>query len=174
MYPTELEIKDTIESTTSPSYLDLLLMIGRDCQLHTSIYDKRDYFNFNITNVPFLSSHLRRPMAFLFLNWYDTPGLALRMNVLFWGPSDYPVSYANSDTSWNAWNRRSGSFIVDTGILFSNMKYPSRECWMTFLPLTNSDFKTDQTVHQFNDLYTEFDLHRIMSSFHGAFATGVA
>ena len=45
---------------------------------------------------------------------------------------------------------------------------------MTFWPLTNSDFPTDQTFHQFHDLYTEFDLHRIMSGFHGAFATGVA
>ena len=30
------------------------------------------------------------------------------------------------------------------------------------------------TFHQFHDLYTELDLHRIMSGFHGAFATGVA
>ena len=45
---------------------------------------------------------------------------------------------------------------------------------MTFWPLANSDFPTDQTFHQFHDLYTEFDLHRIMSGFHGAFATGVA
>ena len=44
---------------------------------------------------------------------------------------------------------------------------------MTFWPLTNSDFPTDQTFHQFHDLYTELDLHRIMSGFHGAFATGV-
>ena len=43
-----------------------------------------------------------------------------------------------------------------------------------FWPLTNSDFPTDQTFHQFHDLYTELDLHRIMSGFHGAFATGVA
>ena len=35
-------------------------------------------------------------------------------------------------------------------------------------------FTTDQTFHQFHDLYTELDLHRIMSGFHGAFATGVA
>ena len=41
-------------------------------------------------------------------------------------------------------------------------------------PLTNSDFPTDQTFHQFHDLYTELDLHRIMSGFHGAFATDVA
>ena len=37
MYPAELEIKDTTESTTSASYLDLLMSIGRDGQLHTSI-----------------------------------------------------------------------------------------------------------------------------------------
>ena len=45
---------------------------------------------------------------------------------------------------------------------------------MTFWPLTNNDFPTDQTSHQFHDLYTELDLHQIMSGFHGAFATGVA
>ena len=33
-----------------------LLSIGRDGRLHTSIYDKRDYFNFHITNFPFLSN----------------------------------------------------------------------------------------------------------------------
>ena len=52
MYPVELEISDTTESTTSASYLDLILSIWRDGQIHTSIYDKRDDFNFHITNVP--------------------------------------------------------------------------------------------------------------------------
>ena len=54
MYPPELEIKDTTESNISASYLDLLLSIGRDGQLHTSLYDKRDDFNFHITNFLFL------------------------------------------------------------------------------------------------------------------------
>ena len=58
MYPAELEIKDTTEIITSASYLDLLLSIGRDGQLHTSIYDKRDDFNCHITNFPFLSSNI--------------------------------------------------------------------------------------------------------------------
>ena len=40
--------------------------------------------------------------------------------------------------------------------------------------LTNSDFPTNQTFHQFHDLDTELDRHWIMSGFHGAFATGVA
>ena len=124
IYPAELEIKDTTESTTSASYLDLLLSIGRDGQLHTSIYDKRDDFNFHITNFPFLSSNIPSSPAYgvLSLNLYDTPGLAPRMNVLFWGPGDFPGSYLNRDTLLNAWNRHSGSFMVDTGILLSNME----------------------------------------------------
>ena len=64
MYPAELEIKDTTESTTSASYLDLLLSIGRDGQLHTSIYDKQDDFNFHITNFPFLSSNIPSSTAY--------------------------------------------------------------------------------------------------------------
>ena len=56
MYPAELEIKDTTESNTSASYLDLLLSIESGGQLQTSLYDKRDDFNFHITNFPFLSS----------------------------------------------------------------------------------------------------------------------
>ena len=46
---------NTTESNTSASYLDLLLSIGRDGQLRTSLYDKRNDFNFHITNFPFLS-----------------------------------------------------------------------------------------------------------------------
>ena len=64
MYLAELEIKDTTESTASASYLDLLLSIGRDGQLHTSIYDKRDDFNFHITNFPFLSSNIPSSPAY--------------------------------------------------------------------------------------------------------------
>ena len=64
MYPVELEIKDTTESNTSASYLDLLLSIGRDGQLHTSIYDKRYDFNFHITNFPFLSSNIPTSPAY--------------------------------------------------------------------------------------------------------------
>ena len=58
MYPAELEIKDTTESNTSASCLNLLLSIGRDGQLPTSLYDKHDDFNFHITNFSFLSSNI--------------------------------------------------------------------------------------------------------------------
>ena len=64
MYPTELEIKDTTESNTSASYLDLLLSIESDGQLRTSPYDKRDDFNFHITNFPFLNSNIPSSQAY--------------------------------------------------------------------------------------------------------------
>ena len=58
MYLPELEIKGTTESNTHASYLDLLLSIGRDGQLRSSLNDKRDDFNFHIKNFPFLSSSI--------------------------------------------------------------------------------------------------------------------
>ena len=64
MYPAELEIKDTTESNTSASYLDLLLSIESDGQLRTSLYNKRDDFNFHITNFPFLSSNIPSSPAY--------------------------------------------------------------------------------------------------------------
>ena len=63
MYPAELEIKDTTESNTSASYLDLLLSIESDGQLRTSLYDIDD-FNFHITNFPFLSSNIPSSPAY--------------------------------------------------------------------------------------------------------------
>ena len=85
MYPAELEIKDTTESNTSAFYFDLLLSIGTDGQLRTSLYDKREYFNFLITNFPFLSSNIPSSPAsgVLYHSSYDMPGLAPLMNVLF-------------------------------------------------------------------------------------------
>ena len=127
MYSAELEIKDTTERMTSASYLDLLLSIGRDGQLHTSIYDKRDDFNFYITNFPFLNSNIPSSPAYgVFIS--QLIRYARTYSSYEWGPGEFTVSYSNRDTSWNAWNRHSGSFMVNMGILFSNMEYPSHEC----------------------------------------------
>jgi hypothetical protein len=51
--PSELEIKDTTESSTSASYLDVLLNINADRKLATQLYDKRDDFNFAIVSFPY-------------------------------------------------------------------------------------------------------------------------
>ena len=118
------------ESNTSASYLDLLLSIGRDGQLHSSIYDKRDDFNFHITIFRSWVAiyQPRPPMASLFRSLYGMPGLAPRMDVLSWGRRDFQLSFSNRDTSRNAWNRHWGSFMINTGILSNNMKFPSHKC----------------------------------------------
>ena len=48
IYPDELDIKDTTESDNSASYLDILLNIDSNGRLTTSLYDKRDDFDFAI------------------------------------------------------------------------------------------------------------------------------
>ena len=130
MYPVEFENKDTTESNTSASYLDLLLSIGRDGQLHTSIHDKCD--DSISTSQIFLSWVAiflpRPPMTSLFLSLYGIPGLAPRMDVLSWGRRDFQISFSNRDTSRNAKDRHWGSFMVDTGILSNNRKFPSHKC----------------------------------------------
>jgi hypothetical protein len=55
IYPDELEIKDTIESA---SYLDILINIDSNDRLTTSLYAKRDDFDFAIVNIPFLCSSI--------------------------------------------------------------------------------------------------------------------
>ena len=85
MYSVELNIK-TREINTSASSLDLLLSIGRDGQLYTSIFDKHVDFNFHITNVQFLSSKIPASSAYgLFSSQliYDMSWVAPGMNVLF-------------------------------------------------------------------------------------------
>ena len=134
MYLAEHEIKDTTGSTTSASYLDLLLSIGRDGQSHTFIYDKRDDFNFHITKFPFLSRNIPYSPAYgvLSLNLYDTPWLAPRMNVSFWGPDDFPVSYATGIPR--------GTLEIIIQVLWS-IRGPYSAIWS--LPLTNVKWHSD-------------------------------
>ena len=58
IYPPELEIKETTESTCSTSFLDLHLEFDTSGHLSTKIYDKRDDFNFKIINFPNLDSNI--------------------------------------------------------------------------------------------------------------------
>jgi hypothetical protein len=58
IYPIELEIKDTTNTDTSASYLDLHLGIDSERRLRTKLYDNRDNFNFPIMNFPFICSNI--------------------------------------------------------------------------------------------------------------------
>ena len=62
--PLSLRSKTRQRATPLLPYLDLLLSIESDGQLRTSLYDKRDDFNFHITNFPFLSSNIPSSPAY--------------------------------------------------------------------------------------------------------------
>jgi hypothetical protein len=55
----ELEIKDTIESSTSASYLDFLWNNHAGGKLTTQLYDKRDDFHFFIVSFPYTWSNIQ-------------------------------------------------------------------------------------------------------------------
>ena len=66
----------------------------------------------------------RPPLASLSHSLYDIPGLAPPMNVIFWGRHDFQISFSNSDTSRNTWNRHWRSFIM--GMLSSKIEKVQR------------------------------------------------
>ena len=137
MYPAEIEIKNTTESNTTSSFLDLLLSIGRDGQLRTSLYDKRDDFNFHITNFPFLSSNISSSPAYgIFISQlmryaracssYECFGLrAARLSSKLLGQG-YVRERLKSSLR---------KFMVDMGISSNIIKSPSSKCYMTFLDM---------------------------------------
>ena len=53
VYPSELQLNKTNTSDTKTAFLDLHLSISNDI-VSTKIYDKRDDFDFDIVNFPFL------------------------------------------------------------------------------------------------------------------------
>jgi hypothetical protein len=57
-YPPELEDKETTDTASSASLLDLCLEFDDSGQLSTKIYDKRDDFNFKIINFPNMCSNI--------------------------------------------------------------------------------------------------------------------
>ena len=61
IYPAELQLNEANASDTEAVFLELNLSIHNDI-ISTKIYDKRDYFNFDIVNFPFLDGDVpRRP-----------------------------------------------------------------------------------------------------------------
>ena len=74
MYSDDLEIKDTIENITSASYHIFTIVDLGDGQLHTSINDKREDFNFQNTIFSLKSSNIPSQPAYVVfvsqLIWY--------------------------------------------------------------------------------------------------------
>jgi hypothetical protein len=57
IYPPELVLKKTTENSGMVSYLYVGIII-KDGHFTTTVYDKKDSFNFRIVNFPFMSSNI--------------------------------------------------------------------------------------------------------------------
>ena len=63
IYPSELQLNKTNTSDTEATFLDLHLSISNDI-VSTKIYDKRDDFDFEIVNFPFLDGDVPRSTSY--------------------------------------------------------------------------------------------------------------
>ena len=64
IYPSELQLNEANVSDTEASFLDLHLSIISDGFVQTKIYDKRDDFDFDIVNFPFLDGDVPRSTSY--------------------------------------------------------------------------------------------------------------
>ena len=64
IYPKELTISETTESTSVASYRDLLFIPDNSNNITTKLYDKRDTIGFHIVNFPFMSSNIPSAPAY--------------------------------------------------------------------------------------------------------------
>ena len=63
IYPSELQLNKANTSDTKATFLDLHLSISNDI-VSTKIYDKRDEFDFEIENIPFLDGDNPRSTSY--------------------------------------------------------------------------------------------------------------
>ena len=63
IYPSELQLNNANASDTEAAFLDLRLSISNDI-VSTKIYDKRDDFDFEIVNFPFLDGDVPRSTSY--------------------------------------------------------------------------------------------------------------
>ena len=64
IHPPELEAKETTDTASSASFLDLYLEFDDSGQISTKIYDKRDSFNFKNINFPNMCSNIPASPAY--------------------------------------------------------------------------------------------------------------
>ena len=66
IYPTELQLNKTNSSDTEAPFLNLNLSISNGI-VSSKIFDKRDDFNFEKVNFPFLDGDVSRPLPMMYI-----------------------------------------------------------------------------------------------------------
>ena len=71
IYPSQLTVEKANKSNHLTDYHDLAFIIDSGGKLSVRLYDKRDDFDFQIVNFPFLSSNIHPdlPLVYTFRGW---------------------------------------------------------------------------------------------------------
>ena len=95
---------------------------------------------------------------------YDMPEYVRLMHVLFWGRRDFSISF--SKTCHGAFCHGE-NYMVDTGILSNNMKYPSLECSIVLWCFTicSDILNRSDIIYRVMTSLPTFDLLLISESF---------
>ena len=110
IYPSELQLNKANTSDTEAAFLDLHLSISDDI-VSTKIYDKRDDFDFEIVNFPFLDGDVPRSASY---------GVYISQLIRFARASSYVADFNNRNKllTQNFLNKAIG--IIDFAKLFQN------------------------------------------------------
>jgi hypothetical protein len=81
IYPPELEVKETADTASSASFLDLYLEFDDSGQISTKNYDKRDDFNFKIINFPIMCSNIPASPAYGVYIYLNFPIVNFRLHL---------------------------------------------------------------------------------------------
>ena len=89
IYPKELTISETTESTSVVSYLDLLFTKDKN-NITTKLYDKRDAFGFHIVNFPLCQTifHQHQPTVSMHLSSFAMP-IVVQIIVTFYHATEH-------------------------------------------------------------------------------------
>ena len=115
IYPTELQLNRANSSDTEAPFLDLNLCISNGT-VSTKIYDKRDDFDFDIVNFPFLDGDVprRTSYGYTYLNLLDSPELLQILTTLTTVIKPILTNFLGRAIVILNFVRRFRNFIIDT------------------------------------------------------------
>ena len=129
IYPSELQLNKANASDTEAAFLDLHLSISNDI-VSTKIYDKRDDFDFEIVNFPFLDGDVPRSTSY---------GVYISQLIRFARASSYVTDFNTRNKLLTLWLfvGPTGVYLLDffcTGIQFNLLLSPY-PCFISLLYL---------------------------------------
>ena len=131
IYPSELQLNKANTSDTEAAFLDLHLSISNDI-VSTKIYDKRDDFDFEIVNFPFLDGDVPRSSSY---------GVYISQLIRFARASSYVADF-------NICNKLLTQKLLKQGYRYHNFAKPSLNIDDTMILISKFQVGLKSFLHQ--------------------------